>query len=51
MCGCRVVFHVASPFLMPERIQDGRRDHIDPALLGTSNAAVAVSVGGLAFAA
>ncbi|MEU5312947.1 NAD-dependent epimerase/dehydratase family protein [Streptomyces sp. NPDC021562] len=35
--GCTTVFHVASPFLMPERIRDGRRDVVDPALLGTSN--------------
>ncbi|MEU4928150.1 NAD-dependent epimerase/dehydratase family protein [Streptomyces yokosukanensis] len=35
--GCAVVFHVASPFLMPERIGDGRRDVVDPALLGTRN--------------
>ncbi|MFE9017273.1 NAD-dependent epimerase/dehydratase family protein [Streptomyces sp. NPDC007808] len=37
MSGCRVVFHVASPFLMPERIKDGRRDLVEPALLGTRN--------------
>ncbi|WP_316959565.1 NAD-dependent epimerase/dehydratase family protein [Streptomyces sp. TRM68367] len=37
MSDCRVVFHVASPFLMPERIRDGRRDVADPALLGTRN--------------
>ncbi|MFD9003629.1 NAD-dependent epimerase/dehydratase family protein [Streptomyces sp. NPDC059582] len=37
MNGCRVVFHVASPFLMPEKIKDGRRDLVDPALLGTRN--------------
>ncbi|MGW1725719.1 NAD-dependent epimerase/dehydratase family protein [Streptomyces sp. NPDC002306] len=37
MRGCRVVFHVASPFLMPEKIKDGRRDLVDPALLGTRN--------------
>lgn len=37
MSGCRVVFHVASPFLMPERIKDGRRDVVEPALLGTRN--------------
>ncbi|MFD5794441.1 NAD-dependent epimerase/dehydratase family protein [Streptomyces diastatochromogenes] len=35
--GCPVVFHVASPFLVPERIRDGRRDVVDPALLGTRN--------------
>ncbi|MFJ5549131.1 NAD-dependent epimerase/dehydratase family protein [Streptomyces sp. NPDC093225] len=37
MAGCRVVFHVASPFLMPEQIQDGRRDVVEPALTGTRN--------------
>lgn len=35
MAGCRVVFHVASPFLMPEQIRDPRRDVLEPALLGT----------------
>jgi nucleoside-diphosphate-sugar epimerase len=35
--GCTTVFHVASPFLMPEKIKDGRRDVVDPALLGTRN--------------
>ncbi|WP_282699980.1 NAD-dependent epimerase/dehydratase family protein [Streptomyces sp. CC219B] len=37
MNGCRTVFHVASPFLTPERIKDGQRDVVDPALLGTRN--------------
>ncbi|MFJ6388014.1 NAD-dependent epimerase/dehydratase family protein [Streptomyces sp. NPDC091972] len=37
MTGCRVVFHVASPFRMPEKIKDGRRDMVDPALTGTRN--------------
>ncbi|KUO05428.1 NAD-dependent epimerase/dehydratase family protein [Streptomyces caeruleatus] len=40
--GCRVVFHVASPFRMPEKIKDGRRDMVDPALLGTRNVLAAV---------
>jgi nucleoside-diphosphate-sugar epimerase len=35
--GCQVVFHVASPFLLPEQIQDPRRDVLDPALDGTRN--------------
>jgi nucleoside-diphosphate-sugar epimerase len=35
--GCRTVFHVASPFLMPERIKDGERDVVAPALTGTRN--------------
>lgn len=42
MTGCRVVFHVASPFRMPEKIKDGRRDMVDPALLGTRNVLAAV---------
>ncbi|MFE5916817.1 NAD-dependent epimerase/dehydratase family protein [Streptomyces sp. NPDC056468] len=42
MTGCGVVFHVASPFLMPEKIKDGRRDVVDPALLGTRNVLAAV---------
>jgi nucleoside-diphosphate-sugar epimerase len=37
MKGCEVVFHVASPFLMPERIKDGQRDMVEPALVGTRN--------------
>ncbi|MFJ1970148.1 NAD-dependent epimerase/dehydratase family protein [Streptomyces sp. NPDC087903] len=40
--GSRVVFHVASPFLMPEKIKDGRRDMVDPALLGTRNVLASV---------
>lgn len=40
--GCSVVFHVASPFLMPEQIRDGRRDVVDPALLGTRNVLAAI---------
>ncbi|WP_037682217.1 NAD-dependent epimerase/dehydratase family protein [Streptomyces griseus] len=42
MKGCAVVFHVASPFLMPEKIKDGRRDVVDPALLGTRNVLASV---------
>ena len=37
MDGCRVVFHVASPFLMPEKIKDGQKEVVDPALTGTRN--------------
>lgn len=43
MEGCRVVFHVASPFLMPERIKDGFKDVVEPALVGTKN--VLASIG------
>ncbi|WP_327426647.1 NAD-dependent epimerase/dehydratase family protein [Streptomyces sp. NBC_01236] len=42
MSGCRVVFHVASPFLMPEKIKDGLRDMVDPALIGTRNVLASV---------
>ncbi|PAZ15571.1 cinnamyl alcohol dehydrogenase [Streptomyces sp. SA15] len=42
LSGCRVVFHVASPFFMPEKIKDGRRDMVDPALLGTRNVLASV---------
>jgi nucleoside-diphosphate-sugar epimerase len=37
LAGCRFVFHVASPFLLPEQIRDGRRDVLEPALEGTRN--------------
>jgi nucleoside-diphosphate-sugar epimerase len=37
MKGCEVVFHVASPFFMPEKIKDGQRDMVEPALAGTRN--------------
>ncbi|MGW0583886.1 NAD-dependent epimerase/dehydratase family protein [Streptomyces sp. NPDC002920] len=40
--GCAVVFHVASPFLMPEKIKDGLRDVVEPALQGTRNVLAAV---------
>ncbi|KAK7027237.1 hypothetical protein VNI00_015326 [Paramarasmius palmivorus] len=37
MKGCEVVHHVASPFLMAEKIKDGQRQCIEPALEGTRN--------------
>jgi len=37
MAGCRVVFHVASPFLLPEQITDPRRELFEPAVTGTRN--------------
>jgi nucleoside-diphosphate-sugar epimerase len=37
MSGCAVVHHVASPFLLPEKIKDGRRQMLEPALFGTRN--------------
>ena len=42
MAGCRYVFHVASPFLLPEQIEDGQRDVLDPALEGTRNVVASV---------
>ncbi|KAB2352366.1 NAD-dependent epimerase/dehydratase family protein [Actinomadura rudentiformis] len=42
MQGCEVVFHVASPFLMPEKIKDGRRQLVEPALAGTRNVVASI---------
>ncbi|GAK68590.1 putative oxidoreductase [Agrobacterium rubi TR3 = NBRC 13261] len=35
--GCSVVFHVASPFKLPEKIKDGQVEMVEPALQGTRN--------------
>jgi len=35
MQGCHVVYHVASPFLVPSQIKDGIKDCVEPALKGT----------------
>lgn len=43
MAGCEVVHHVASPFLMPEKIKDGRRQMLEPALQGTENVLASVA--------
>jgi nucleoside-diphosphate-sugar epimerase len=43
MAGCRFVFHVASPFLMPEQIRDGRQDVLEPALQGTRNVIASIN--------
>lgn len=40
---CSVVFHVASPFLMPEQITDPQRDLVEPALAGTRGVVEAVT--------
>jgi nucleoside-diphosphate-sugar epimerase len=40
--GCQVVFHVASPFRMPEKIRDGRTEMLKPALEGTQNVLASV---------
>ena len=37
MAGCAIVYHVASPFMLPEKIKDGQRQMLEPALLGTRN--------------
>jgi nucleoside-diphosphate-sugar epimerase len=42
MAGCEVVYHVASPFMLPEKIRDGRREMLEPALLGTQNVLASV---------
>ncbi|WP_369975178.1 NAD-dependent epimerase/dehydratase family protein [Xanthomonas bundabergensis] len=42
MQGCSVVHHVASPFLMPEKIKDGRAQLLEPALQGVRNVLAAV---------
>ncbi|POS69675.1 NAD dependent epimerase/dehydratase [Diaporthe helianthi] len=42
MQGCDTVFHVASPFKVPEKIKDGYSDMVQPALQGTRNVLKAV---------
>lgn len=37
MADCSVVFHVASPFKLPEKIKDGQSEMVEPALQGTRN--------------
>ncbi|KAH7160397.1 NAD dependent epimerase/dehydratase [Dactylonectria estremocensis] len=37
MQGCSVVHHIASPFLMAEKIKDGQKEMVEPALQGTQN--------------
>lgn len=37
MQGCSVVYHVASPFKMAEKIKDGDAEMLKPALQGTRN--------------
>lgn len=37
MSGCEVVYHIASPFLLPAQIKDGFKDCVEPALEGTKN--------------
>ncbi|GAD97816.1 cinnamoyl-CoA reductase [Paecilomyces variotii No. 5] len=35
--GCSVVYHVASPFFIENKIRDGRKEVVEPALKGTQN--------------
>ncbi|PYH93389.1 NAD(P)-binding protein [Aspergillus ellipticus CBS 707.79] len=35
--GCTVVYHVASPFMIPAQIKDGLKECVEPALQGTKN--------------
>jgi nucleoside-diphosphate-sugar epimerase len=35
MQGCSVVFHVASPFLVPEKVKSAEKDLVRPAVEGT----------------
>ncbi|GAB2853069.1 NAD-dependent epimerase/dehydratase family protein [Actinocorallia aurea] len=42
MDGCRTVFHVASPFRMPEKIRDGEDEMLAPAFEGTKNVLASV---------
>ncbi|CAN9138865.1 unnamed protein product [Alternaria alternata] len=37
MQGCDTVYHIASPFLVPQQIKDGMKDCVEPALNGTRN--------------
>ena len=43
MQGCELVFHVASPFYLPEQIKDPKKDLLEPALAGTRNVLGAVN--------
>ncbi|PYH48557.1 NAD(P)-binding protein [Aspergillus saccharolyticus JOP 1030-1] len=37
MQSCRVVYHIASPFLAPPQIKNGMKECVEPALQGTRN--------------
>lgn len=43
VAGCATVFHVASPFLLPEQIEDPERDVVRPAVDGTRHVLGAVA--------
>lgn len=42
MQGCSVVYHIASPFFIQNKIRDGQKDVVDPALKGTQHVLNAV---------
>jgi FlaA1/EpsC-like NDP-sugar epimerase len=43
MQDCDTVYHVASPFLVPQQIKDRTKDMVEPALNGTRNVSVSVN--------
>ena len=43
MAGCSVVYHVASPFKLPEKIKDGQTEMVDPALKGCRNVLMSIN--------
>lgn len=43
MESCEVVYHVASPFLTPQQINNGLKDCVEPALQGTKNVLASVN--------
>lgn len=34
---CEVVYHIASPFMVPQQIKNGQKEIVDPAINGTKN--------------
>ncbi|KAH8431073.1 uncharacterized protein LDX57_008735 [Aspergillus melleus] len=42
MQGCSVVYHIASPFFIENKIRDGQKEVVEPALKGTQNVLEAV---------
>ena len=40
--GCSIVYHIASPFLTENKIRDGQKEVVEPALKGTQNVLAAV---------
>ncbi len=35
--GCDIVYHIASPFILPQQTKDGMKEIVEPALKGTQN--------------